>query len=217
MKTRSVVTVILTVLFFSVFFAAGFSDSLGRQEEPTTKLRPKDKAFLAEFHLLMTDEEKRVFEDLKSGDDRDYFMDTFWQSRGRRGSSPVHENIKMLMILRLTQALDLTEEQAAVIFPKMNQIENEKWAISQEMMQKMRQLRGALGKEDPGKTEVAQTVEDLRTLRERLRDKEQELDAVIMDNVTLSQKARYLLFAQEFYRGLREKLERARRLRELRR
>ena len=38
----------------------------------------------------------------------------------------IRDNIRTLLLLRMTQALDLTEEQTAKIFPKISRIEKEK-------------------------------------------------------------------------------------------
>ena len=54
------------------------------------------------------------------------------------------ENIITLMLLRMTQVLDLNEEQAAQLFPVVNRIEKEKFALNRQIGERMRDLRSLL-------------------------------------------------------------------------
>jgi len=124
----------------------------------------------------------------------------------------IRENINTLRLLRMTQALDLTEEQAAKIFPAMTRISKEKREIYKEIGQKMKELRLILTKEKPEEHEIESVIEDLKRLRNAIQSKDKELEKIIEKNLNLVQKAKYLIFAVDFYRGLREKVDKARRL-----
>lgn len=129
------------------------------------------------------------------------------QSRKR-----IRENIRTLRLLRMTQALDLTEEQTAKIFPALNRTEKEKRGINLQIGQKIKELRSILAKEKPEEQEIENLIGDLKKLRNALKIKDEELEKIIEENLTLVQKAKYLVFSVDFYRGLREKMDRARRL-----
>ena len=135
------------------------------------------------------------------------FDDDENQSRKR-----IRENIRTLRLLRMTQALDLTEEQTAKIFPALNRTEKEKRSINLQIGQKIKGLRSILAKEKPEEQEIENLIEDLKKLRNALKIKDEELEKIIEENLTLVQKAKYLVFSVDFYRGLREKMDRARRL-----
>jgi Spy/CpxP family protein refolding chaperone len=122
----------------------------------------------------------------------------------------IRENINTLRLLRMTQVLDLTEEQAARIFPAMNRIEKEKRGIHIEIGQKMKELRLASVKEKPEEQEIENVIGDLKRLRNALKSKDEELEKIIEENLTLVQKAKYIIFSVDFNRGLREKIDRAR-------
>jgi Spy/CpxP family protein refolding chaperone len=122
----------------------------------------------------------------------------------------IRENIQMLRLLKMTQALDLTEEQASKIFPAINRAEKEKMKINKEIGQKIKELKLILDKEKPNESEIQNVMEDLKGLRSLLKSKDEELESVLEENLTLVQRAKYLLFMVDFYRGLREKVNRAR-------
>lgn len=122
----------------------------------------------------------------------------------------IRDNIRTLLLLRMTQALDLTEEQTAKIFPKISRIEKEKKEIQQKIGKQMRELRSTLRNENHDEQEFVDRIKRIKELRNLLKSKDEELENFLDDNLTLLQRAKYIIFSQDFYRGLREKLERAR-------
>ena len=131
------------------------------------------------------------------------------QNRDRK---KIRENINTLRLLRMTQALDLTEEQTAKIFPALNRIEKEKTRIHNEIGQKLKELRLILAKEKPEDQEIEFMIENLKKLRSSLKSKDEELEKVMEESLTLVQRAKYLIFSVDFFKGLREKIAKARRL-----
>ncbi len=122
----------------------------------------------------------------------------------------LRQNINTLRMLRMTQALDLTEDQAARIFPVINRVEREKARLQNQMGLALRDLRQALRQvpvDEPRIGDLVRKVYDLRTLT---REKESELEACLDENLTPVQKGRYLLFSVDFFRGLDENLRRLR-------
>ena len=144
---------------------------------------------------------------LQSDRYRDIFIKSFWAQREK---SKVRDNITTLMLLRLTQILELTEEQTVVLFPHISRVEKGKKKINQEIGKNFRDLRVMLRQEiqDPGKLSAA--MENIRTLRDKLKDLDADLEKIVTGNLTVVQQAKYLIFFQDFYRGLRDKLNQAR-------
>lgn len=125
----------------------------------------------------------------------------------------IRENLHTLRLLRMTQALDLTEEQAAKIFPFFNRVEKEKVTINRKIGRVIQDLRELLREEKPKEEEISGQMAHLRELRELLRAKDRELENFMEKNLSEIQKAKYILFSIDFYRTIEENLEKARRLR----
>lgn len=124
----------------------------------------------------------------------------------------IRENIHRLRLLRMTEALELNEEQTAKIYPAATRIERAKAALSGKIGQEIRELRAMLRAETLDEQMLTQKVRSIKELRKAIQEKDQEFEAMLEGNLTEVQKARYLLFALDFYRGLGEKLDRARQL-----
>lgn len=135
-------------------------------------------------------------------------MPGFAQDRASRQRT--RENVITLMMLRMTQALELTEEQTAVIFPMVTRIEREKRDINIQIRDRMQRIRRLTGMTDPEEQDLKTELENIKRLKHRLRDIEGEFEAFLERRLTLEQQARYVLFAQDFYKSLRENLSRAR-------
>jgi Spy/CpxP family protein refolding chaperone len=131
------------------------------------------------------------------------------------GQEPAHrlrirENVHRLRLLRMTEALELSEDQTAKIYPAATQIEREKAALARKIGQEIQDLRIMLRTEAPDEQALAKKVRSIRDLRKAIQEKDQEFEAMLEENLTEVQKARYVLFTLDFYRGLGEKLDRAR-------
>jgi len=124
----------------------------------------------------------------------------------------LRENVNTLRLLRMTQALDLTEEQAARIFPLANRLEREKQEINARIGQEMKLLGALLKNEKPGDEDLLARCAAVQDLRKQIRDRDDEFERFLEGEVTPAQRARYLLFTVEFYRGMGEQLDRARAL-----
>jgi len=198
-----------------VFFAASIGSSLlareyQSQEKVETELSPKYKAFLAETKMIMHSKEKEVFLKLKNDRERDIFITSFWRQRGGRQRG-VRANINMLRLARMVQALDLTEDQVAVIMPAMNKNEEEKQELQRDLQLQMSDLRLVLRRDKPDEEKMIAYLNTIKTLQRTLQEKEIELDQFLAENLSLIQQANYIIFSQEFYRGLQEQLNNARR------
>lgn len=125
----------------------------------------------------------------------------------------LRENISDLYLLRLTRALELTEEQTAKLYPFLTRVEKEKAALQRQMGLDLRDLRAELANASAGEGNVLGLVARIREARRTIRRKDDEVENVLEGVLTPIQKARYLIFTVEFLRSVGEKLERARGLR----
>jgi Spy/CpxP family protein refolding chaperone len=136
---------------------------------------------------------------------------------GRQGEpqarTRLRERISDLYILRLTRALELTEEQTARIYPLLVRVEKEKAGLQRRLGLDMRDLRAELAKSPAGEGRMLELVARIREARRAIRGQDDEAETVLDGVLTPVQKARYLVFTVEFLRSVGENLERARGLR----
>jgi Spy/CpxP family protein refolding chaperone len=128
-----------------------------------------------------------------------------------RNRERLRENLLTLRLLRMTRALDLTEEQSARIFPVVNRIEKEKLDLLKRLGPEIDGLRSALEASPLDEADVAARAGRVRELRDAVKAKDDELEGFLEAGLTPLQKAKYLVFAVDFYRGLGQVLDRARR------
>ena len=91
------------------------------------------------------------------------------QGHGAQRGARVRENLATLRLLRLTQALDLTEEQTSRIFPFINKIEKEKIGIQRQMSARYPELRRIIGSRRPGSGDRCPIVEIIRPPRKQVK------------------------------------------------
>jgi Spy/CpxP family protein refolding chaperone len=125
----------------------------------------------------------------------------------------LRDNINTLRLLRMTQVLELTEEQTAKLFPALTRIDREKSELQNRVGAAVRDLRAALERTPVREADVLALVQQVRDLRESVRRKDAEFEAVLDEQLTPVQKGRYIIFLVDFARGLGEKLNEARQAR----
>ena len=122
----------------------------------------------------------------------------------------VRANINTLKLLRMTEVLELTEDQTVKLFPALTKIDKEKAEFQRRMGVEIFDLRAALQKEHVQDADVLARVRRIRDIRDSVKRKDDEFDAVLDANLTPVQKGKYLIFLVDFARGLGEKLNQAR-------
>ncbi len=133
------------------------------------------------------------------------------QQQNRRRT---RENVITMRLLRMTRVLELTEEQTAKIFPIVTRVEKEKMEIYLKVGKEMRDLRLALKSKTPDEKKILNAIKAVKELRALLVSMDRELDTRLEENLTLIQRAKYLVFSADFNRDLRNQLDRARRMKE---
>lgn len=134
------------------------------------------------------------------------------QTTGQEPLGRARENIHRLRLLRMTEALDLTEQQTAAIYPAASRAEKEKTEILRQLNRGMRDLREGLRGDNPDEAAISDMVKGLKELRAGLLAKDKEFEDFLDTQLTPLQKAKYLIFSVEFNTGLGQQLNRARAL-----
>ena len=142
-------------------------------------------------------------------------LGAFTQGPGGPGQNRerIRQNLSTLRLIRLTQALDLTEDQTAKIYPMYNKIEADKLKTQRDMAADIRDLRELLREPSPKDADVLAKLRDLKEARRLIKTRDDDLESFLENNLTTSQKAKYVLFQIEFYRGMEQIVERGRMMR----
>ncbi len=132
-----------------------------------------------------------------------------------RGEGPrareIRRNLHTLRLVRMTEALELSDEQTARIIPEFNRVEREKVELQRRISDRIADLRGFLEKRREGDdADLLAAVRAVRGFREDVARKDAELEGFLDAELTPVQKARYILFSVDFYRRLGERLDRLR-------
>jgi len=122
----------------------------------------------------------------------------------------VRENIHRLRLLRLTEALDLSEEQAAKVYPVASRLEKGKAGILKAIDGEMEDLRDLLEEKSPDEAQLSVGIAKVKELRQSLQDKDREFENLLEQNLSPVQRAKYVVFSAEFYRHVAAGLKRAR-------
>jgi Spy/CpxP family protein refolding chaperone len=130
------------------------------------------------------------------------------QDQRPRSRERIRENIHRLRLLRMTEALGLTEEQTAKIYPFATRKEKEKRVLLGEINDEMQHLRELLAEAVLDEGALLNSVEKIREMRQKFQDKDREFEAFLEENLSPLQMAKYLLFEADFYRGVTEVLRR---------
>jgi Spy/CpxP family protein refolding chaperone len=122
----------------------------------------------------------------------------------------IRENIHRLRLLRMTEALGLSEDQTAKIYPVASRIERDKQVILRGINGEMRRLQDLLAEANPDEVDLAASVVKIKQLRQSFQHKDREFEDFLAENLSPVQKAKYILFSAEFYRCITEGLRRQR-------
>ena len=127
-----------------------------------------------------------------------------------RNQSNLRQNLFTLRALRMTQELELTQEQTAVIFPELNKAEKDKAELQKQLALELRDLRKMLkeGKSSPEEFEAR--VARVREIRQKIQKREEAFEEFLFEQLTATQKARYIIFNLDFNRIIMEKMSRLR-------
>lgn len=120
----------------------------------------------------------------------------------------LRHNLFTLRALRMTQELELTEQQTAAIFPELNRAEKDKAELQKALASELRELRLML-KNDKSKAEdYEERVNRIKDLRRQLQEREKVFEDFLFSQLTAVQKARYIIFSFDFNRTMIERTHR---------
>ncbi|HOJ32539.1 MAG TPA: hypothetical protein PKY35_10060 [Candidatus Hydrogenedentes bacterium] len=119
------------------------------------------------------------------------------------------ELIDTVRIFRLSRALELTDEQTVMLMRRYDDLKKQISDLWEKRNQMMEQLRDKVNKNAP-EAEIEQVLNDLSKLEEESFYARRDLLKKAGQDLTITQRAKLLLFMQDFERDMRKLLERAR-------
>jgi Spy/CpxP family protein refolding chaperone len=106
--------------------------------------------------------------------------------------------------------LDLSEEQAAKVYPAASRLEKEKAEVLKAIDGEMGVLKDLLEESSPDVVRLSAGVAKVKELRQSLQEKDREFEGLLEQNLSPVQRAKYILFSAEFYKRVAAGLKRAR-------
>jgi Spy/CpxP family protein refolding chaperone len=122
--------------------------------------------------------------------------------------------IEALLIWRLVDELDLSEQQIARIFPQIKALKELRLELGRRKRALEGDLRRALARRPPDEEAIKAAVAQLQALREETEQRRQHILRQIHAALTVEQQARFALIAERFEAETLRLLEEVRRLAE---
>lgn len=116
----------------------------------------------------------------------------------------VREQIETIRMWKLTEALNLSQEQSMRFFPLFNQWERERHQLDLERNRLLDELKLVLKRERPKEKEIRTLLERLEENRVRRGEGQKDFWLQASKILTLRQRAEYLIFQRDFERRIRE-------------
>ncbi|MGQ9801852.1 MAG: hypothetical protein ACUVRL_09345 [Candidatus Saccharicenans sp.] len=126
------------------------------------------------------------------------------------GQRNLRQNLSTLRALRMTQVLELTEQQTAAIFPELNRAEKDKAELQRQLAAEIRGLREIIKAGQAQDQEFESRVRRVRELRVKIQERDRAFEDFLFSQLTSIQKARYIIFSLEFNRAIMERAQRLR-------
>ncbi len=132
-----------------------------------------------------------------------------FQVFGQRGP---REAIEAYRIWKLTETLDLSDDQMPVFFTKLREMDDREAALRREELDALKDMRHLLGMEQVDDEQLDKALERYNEARNRRIEEVRKLRTQLMEMLSLRQRCQYVLFEERFRQDLREIIERARKV-----
>ena len=121
----------------------------------------------------------------------------------------IEKLIESLRIVKMTEALNLSEEQSIKVFTKIGQIEREKKVLQKKKIEAIQNLRELV---DSGAHEedIKKSVENIKNLAVSIKEQDDALTKYLEGVLSVEQQARYIIFAEDFQKDIRKMIGHAR-------
>jgi|UniRef100_A0A7V3VUQ3 Spy/CpxP family protein refolding chaperone len=119
------------------------------------------------------------------------------------------EIIERVRIYKLTEALDLSEEQAAKLFPHLKEMRKNEQEFQRQRMELLKDLKDLLNRK-ADESEIIKVLNRYQELqKKRMESQINEIEG-IKKILTPEQQAKFLIFQEEFEQEIRELIKEVR-------
>jgi hypothetical protein len=129
-----------------------------------------------------------------------------WADSGHDGGKghpdKAWERVRMVRMLKMTEALNMDKEQAARFFALDNQFEENKRKSWRELHEDTQKLRSLVREANPPERELRDIVNRIKTRKRNLNDLNNKQIDEELNLLRPEQQARYILFTIDFRREL---------------
>ena len=120
----------------------------------------------------------------------------------------LRERIELIWMWKLTEELDLTQEEGAKIFPILRQYEEKKRTLREENRELLREL-DQLVKENASEGKLKKAIQALAENEKKYHEVKEEGFQKLEQILPVEKQARYIVFQQEFRREIHGLLRQA--------
>ncbi len=125
-------------------------------------------------------------------------------------SAEMQETLELYMIFRLTEELELNDEQALKIIPLVREREQLRWDEHQKRQELHRRLGDLLENDESSEAEIENAATAIRQAVRDRRQREDQLELEIAALLTTRQYAKFVLFQQQIHDEIRQRVHRLR-------
>ena len=132
-------------------------------------------------------------------------MDRPW----RHGDQHPREMVQSFRLFKLTEALNLSEDQTVKIFPLIADMNQQHEEAQEAMQEKMKELRELLGEDKVNTRKASALALQIHEMRGEMQAKMHDHQGQLLDLLDDEQKAEFMLFNHQFdkhLRGLKERM-----------
>ncbi len=114
------------------------------------------------------------------------------------------ERIKTIKKWKLVEALNLSEEQTTKVFPRLNDLENQRDAFQDQRRDKMQSLEVLLKDRKTTDDKLLAKIKEIEEFEAQQLQKELQLRDKVKEALTVEQQAKWVLFEAKFEDHLRK-------------
>lgn len=131
------------------------------------------------------------------------------EARGQPPPGPPEEPeprelIETVRIWRMTEELDLSEEQIAQFFPKLKKLEDAEKEHSEKIAKTIGELDELLKSAKPSPSALSKKMDELEAIEKEFEKKRAKLKEEMREVLSVEQQAKLVVFRFKFHREMRE-------------
>jgi len=125
-------------------------------------------------------------------------------------SAELQETLHLYMIHKLTEELELSDEQVLKMMPLVKGRETNRWEYFRRHSDLQRELAALLEDDESNVATIENALTAIRQAEQELHQREDQLNLEIAALLTTRQYAQFVLFQQRFHNEIRQRVKRLR-------